>query len=231
MIPANATDNSFAIDKLQDVIIDVNCLKVGSTYENSHGMILAGKERNFEKIKLDRQTIVCRICLDEIELAKLDEYNKNHSSNRLICPCCCKGSAAFSHQSCIKNWIISNYSLKLDEACCEICKEEYCIERVKGMLSSAQKKSIIKSIIIFSTVLVLLNATLYLLFNYASSNQCLQSNSHFILIGVDAFMTIIFCVYMRSEIKLIFYGVDLDFNVVSNRKCLNNTTVYKSSSK
>lgn len=56
----------------------------------------------------------CRICYDE-----------EHKNNRLLAPCICKGSIAYIHQKCLRDWVRVSSS-----PYCELCKFPYVTEEV-----------------------------------------------------------------------------------------------------
>ena len=62
------------------------------------------------------EQIICRIC-----------YDSNISN--LIKPCNCSGSSAFTHEECLKLWILEKYGGEYSDTIkCEICKQPYAIE-------------------------------------------------------------------------------------------------------
>ena len=70
-------------------------------------------EREDTVINLNRQ---CRICMEGEGL-----------NLPLLSPCRCSGTIRYSHEECLKTWIVS-YTEDIAEACCEICKTPLLME-------------------------------------------------------------------------------------------------------
>ena len=55
---------------------------------------------------------ICRICLQS-------------SFEELICPCFCKGSQMYVHQSCLESWLLTLFARNKEFMVCEVCKARY----------------------------------------------------------------------------------------------------------
>lgn len=67
-----------------------------------------------ELINLNCSSSVCRICFQSDEAL-------------LVQPCDCRGSLAYVHEECIKNWILMKFP-NVFESRCEICRKRFEIE-------------------------------------------------------------------------------------------------------
>lgn len=99
----------------------------------------------------------CRICLDI-------------GTEKLISPCLCSGTGKYTHESCLKTWILLKFP-RLVGAQCEVCKSFY-VMSVKSTCRCSAKQGIDEkftyccSIPILISILVAISVILYIICTY-----------------------------------------------------------------
>ena len=94
-----------------------------------------------ELINLNRSSLVCRICFQSDDEA------------RLVQPCDCRGSLACVHEDCIKNWILMKFPSVFGSSC-EICKQGFVIKGKTRTRCQAPKG--FKGLLVFLVKLLML---------------------------------------------------------------------------
>ncbi|CAI5443674.1 unnamed protein product [Caenorhabditis angaria] len=69
-------------------------------------------KRSVRSTNAQQQSVVCRICFD---------YETK--TNKLIRPCSCSGSVAYTHTPCLEQWVKATGHIK-----CTICGDEFVLE-------------------------------------------------------------------------------------------------------
>ncbi|OMJ74598.1 hypothetical protein SteCoe_26460 [Stentor coeruleus] len=101
--------------------------------------------------------ICCRICLDA-------------GTENLISPCLCSGTGKYTHESCLKTWVLVKFP-RLDGAQCEVCKSFY-VMSVKSTCRCSVKHGIDEeftyccSIPILISILIAIGVILYIICAY-----------------------------------------------------------------